>query len=102
MKNAKKRRHRVLTRLRSLDTPSALAVLMDRMTAPTVERPADVEAALADASRSGTLPTALAAALGPSQPPPLPPPASLASDSDEASERDGLVKELSSPAAGLE
>ena len=102
VKNAKKRRNRVLTRLRNLDTPSVLAVLMDRMTAPAVEQPADVEAALREAARSGKLPSDLAAALDPLEPPPLPPPADPDRDSDLESDLDDSADPPVRPAGDVE
>ena len=59
MKNAKKRRNRVLARLRNLDTASVLAVLMDRVENPS-GAPSQLEAAVADASREGLSPQELA------------------------------------------
>ena len=102
VKNAKKRRNRVLTRLRNLDTPSVLAVLMDRMTAPAVEQPADVEAALREAARSRKLPSDLAAALDPLEPPPLPPPADPDRDSDLESDLDESADPPVRPAGDVE
>lgn len=52
VRNAKKRRNRVLTRLRNIDTASVLAVLMDRM-APTTATPQQVEARMASAVADG-------------------------------------------------
>ena len=52
VRNAKKRRNRVLTRLRNIDTASVLAVLMDRM-APTTATPQQVEARMASAMAEG-------------------------------------------------
>ena len=74
MRNAKKRRNRVLTRLRNLDTASVLAVLMDRVANPG-GAPSPLEAAIASASRAGASPHQLAEGglLGA----PLPAPASL-------------------------
>jgi hypothetical protein len=62
MRNAKRRRNRVLTRLRNLDTASVLAVLMDRVANPG-EAPAQLEAALGSAARAGVAPDQVARGL---------------------------------------
>lgn len=93
VKNAKKKRNRVLTRLRNLDTPSVLAVLMDRMANPA-GAPSQLEAAVAAAASAGVTPDALAESLDAGDAPPAPESPADAVDSED---RDGTLCYSSPP-----
>jgi hypothetical protein len=99
VRNAKKRRNRVLTRLRNLDTASVLAVLMDRVSGPGAP-PAQLEADVAAAVRAGVAPDALAERLGTAAP--ASPDAADSDADDSAAESEASGAERAAAVSGGE
>ena len=104
MRNAKRRRNRVLTRLRNLDTASVLAVLMDRVANPG-EAPAQLEAALGNAARAGVAPDQVARGLlagrsdgGGDLPDSEPRSPADSEDGDDASDQPRVAEDVEEPA----